>query len=54
MQLTKRIEESGQTTWMTTGVAPYCETVNLSAPWSGWPSGPGHSILTEPGLYTTA
>ena len=53
MQLTKRIEESGQTTWMTAGVEPYRETVDLSAPWSGWPSGPGHSILKEPRRYTT-
>jgi hypothetical protein len=28
------LQESGQTTMMTTGAEPYCETVNLPAPWS--------------------
>ena len=53
MQLTKRIEEKRTDDPMTAGVAPYRETVDLSAPWSGWPSGPGHSILKEPRRYTT-
>jgi hypothetical protein len=30
---------------MTTGVMPYCETANLPARPSGWPSGSAHPLL---------